>query len=103
MKLDFYFRFGGDYTNKLYHWELYDKRKLDMNRKAVTRNNAWITSGEVIAENIDQAKEKLGNSFDLNSGKYILNFDLGEKYIAPHYVQDDGNPDVFIEEFLLED
>lgn len=74
-----------------------------MNRLVSTRNDAWITSGKVIAETIKEAKEKLNDSFDLNSGKYILNFDLGEKYIVPHYVQDDGNPDVFIEEFLLED
>lgn len=89
--------------NKLYKWELYDKSKIDMNRKAVTRNNAWITFGYVIAADIEQAKEKLNDSFDLESGRYILNFDLGEKFIADPYVQDNKNDDVFIEEFLLEE
>ena len=52
---------------------------------------------------IKEAKEKLADIFDLDSGKYILNFDLGERYITPYHVQDNKNQDVFIEEFLLEE
>lgn len=88
--------------NKLYKWDLYDKNKIDMDRLAATRYDAWITSGHVIAETIEEAKKKLGDSFRLNSGKYILNFDLGEEYIAPYYAQDNRNPDVFIDEDLLD-
>lgn len=88
--------------NKLYRWELYDKSKLNMKRLATTRNDAWITSGYVVAETIKDAKEKLADSFDLDSWKYVLNFDLGERYITPYHVQDNKNQDVFIEEFLLE-
>ena len=87
--------------NKLYRWELYDKSKLNMKRLVTTINDAWITSGYVVAETIKEGKEKLADSFDLDSGKYILNFDLGERYIAPYHVQDNKNQDVFIEEFLL--
>ena len=89
--------------NKLYKWDLYDKRKLNMNRLATTRHEAWITSGCVIAENIEEAKVKLADCFDMESGNYILNFDLGEKYIKSYYVQDNKNQDVFIEEFLLKE
>ena len=87
--------------NKLFSWELYDKSKIDMHRIIATINEAWITSGYVIAENIDEAKEKLSNSFDFTSGKYILNFDLGESFMNKSYVQDNKNSDVFIEDFLL--
>ena len=89
--------------NKLYSWDLYDKSKIDPHRLATTRHKAWVTSGYVIAENIDEVKEKVGMSFDLSSGKFILNFDLGKSFINQYYVQDDKNSDVFIEEFLLED
>ena len=73
-----------------------------MKRLATTRNDAWITSGYVVVETIKDAKEKLADSFDLDSWKYVLNFDLGGRYIAPYHVQDNKNQDVFIEEFLLE-
>jgi len=89
--------------NKLYRWDLYDKSKIDPHRLATTRHEAWVTSGYVIAENVDEVKEKVGMSFDLASGKFILNFDLGEAFIDQYYVQDDKNSDVFIEEFLLEE
>lgn len=88
--------------NKLYSWDLYDKSKIDSRRLATTIHEAWITSGYVIAENIDEAKEKIGMSFDLTNGKYVLNFDLGESFMNKYYIQDDKNSDVFIEEFLLE-
>lgn len=87
--------------NKLYSWDLYDKSKIDPHRLATTRHKAWVTSGYVIAENIDEVKEKLGKSFDLASGKYMLNFELGEAFMNESYVQDNKNSDVFIEEFLL--
>lgn len=74
-----------------------------MNRLATTRHEAWITSGCVIAENIEEAKLKLADIFDMISGNYILNFDLGEEHIKPYYVQDNKNHDVFIEETLLEE
>lgn len=35
------------------------------------------------------------------SGKYMLNFELGEAFMNESYVQDNKNSDVFIEEFLL--
>lgn len=89
--------------NKLYSWDLYDKSKIDPHRLATTIYEAWITSGHVIAESIDEAKEKVGMSFDLASGKFVLNFDLGEAFINQYYVQDDKNSDVFIEEFLLKE
>ena len=89
--------------NKLYSWDLYDKSKIDPHRIATTIYEAWITSGYVIAETIDDAKEKLSDSFDLISGKYILNFELGESFMDKQYVQDDRNSDVFIEEFLLKE
>lgn len=89
--------------NKLYSWDLYDKSKIDPHRLATTIHEAWITSGYVIAENVNEAKEKIGMSFDLVSGKCVLNFDLGEAFMNKHYVQDDKNSDVFIEEFLLEE
>lgn len=88
--------------NKLYSWDLYDKSKIDSRRLATTIHEAWITSRYVIAENIDEAKEKIGMSFDLTNGKYVLNFDLGESFMNKYYIQDDKNSDVFIEEFLLE-
>lgn len=74
------------YTNKLYSWDLYDKSKIDLYRVATTIYEAWITSGYVIAENIDEAKEKLGSSFDLESGKCILNSELGESFTKKYYV-----------------
>ena len=46
---------------------------------------------------IKDAKEKLADSFDLESGKYVLNFDLGERYVASYYVQDNKNQDVYKE------
>lgn len=88
--------------NKLYKWELYDKNKFNMKWLDTSRDSAWITSGYVIAGTIKEAKEKISDCFDMDSGKYILNFDLGECFIAPYYVQDNKNQDVFIEEFLLE-
>lgn len=39
----------------------------------------------------------------MDSGNYILNFDLGEEYAKSYYVQDNKNQDVFIEEFLLKE
>lgn len=87
--------------NKLYNWDLYDKRKLDINRLFSTRNNAWVTSGCVLAKNIEEAKVKIADCFDMESGNYILNFDLRDEYVKPYYVQDNKNQDVFIEEFLL--
>lgn len=89
--------------NKLYSWDLYDKSKIDSHRLAMTIHEAWITSGYVIAESVDEAKEKIGRSFDLASGKCVLNFDLGEAFMNKYYVQDNKNSDVFIEEFLLEE
>lgn len=87
--------------NRLYNWDLYDREKIDSDRIITTIYEAWITSGYVIAANIDEAKEKLGKSFDLASGKYMLNFELGEAFMNESYVQDNKNSDVFIEEFLL--
>lgn len=87
--------------NKLYHWDLYDKNKIDMNRLAVTINGAWVTSGYVIAKDIDEAKRKVSESFDIESGRFILNFDLGEAFIGKIYVQDGENSDVFVEDFVV--
>lgn len=103
LKSGFYWQNGGVIMNKLYDWDLYDRRKLDMNRLYSTRNDAWVTSGCVLAENIEEAKLKLAECFDMGSGKYILNFDLGEEYIKPYYIQDNKNKNVFIEKFLIKE
>lgn len=89
--------------NKLYNWDLYDKNKIDMNRLAITVDEAWVTSGYVIAKDIDEAKRKISDGFDIKSGRFILNFDLGESFIEESYVQDNKNTDVFIKEFLLDE
>lgn len=89
--------------NKLFQWDLYKKSKLDMNCINVnTLNSAWITSGYVIAESVEEAKEKIGHSFDLKEGDCILSFDLGESHTEYMYVQDEKHADVFIQEYLLE-
>lgn len=87
--------------NRLYSWDLCDRNKINSDKIATTIHEAWITSGYVIAENVGEAKEKLRSSFDLESGKYVLNFELGKSFMSKSYVQDDGNQDVFIEGFLL--
>lgn len=88
--------------NKLFHWDLYKKSKLGMDHINVeTLNNAWITSGYVIAETVEEAKEKIGHSFDLK-GDCILSFELGKSHTEYKYVQDGKHVDVFIEEYLLE-
>lgn len=89
--------------NKLFHWGLYKKSKLDINHITVDAlNNAWITSGYVIAESVEEAKEKIGYSFDLKEGDCITNFDLGKSHSEYMYVQDNRHTDVFIDEYLLE-
>ena len=88
--------------NKLYHWTLYDKNKIDMTRLATTINRAWITSVYVIAKDIDEAKRKISESFDIESGRFILNFDLGDAFISKTYVQDGENSDVFVEDFVID-
>lgn len=88
---------------KLFEWDLYKKSRLDMNRINVnTLNDAWITSGYVIAETVEEAREKLRHSFNLEEGDCILSFDLDESHIKCMYVQDSRHADVFIEEYLLE-
>lgn len=89
--------------NKLYRWDLYDKNKIDMNRLATTVDEAWVTSGYVIAKDIDEAKRKISDGFDIESGRFILNFDLGESFMEEPYVQDNKNTDIFIKEFLLDE
>ena len=92
----------GDLTIQEF-FNMLNENNDDSRRLATTIHEAWITSGYVIAENIDEAKEKIGMSFDLTNGKYVLNFDLGESFMNKYYIQDDKNSDVFIEEFLLEE
>lgn len=43
--------------NRLYNWDLYDREKIDSDRIITTIHEAWITSGYVIAENIDEEKK----------------------------------------------
>lgn len=75
---------------KLYKFDLFFKE--DRKKR--------ITSGYVVADSIEMAKKELAKSFNLDSGKYVTNFDLGDSYIAKPYFQDDRNDNVFIEEFL---
>ena len=88
--------------NKLSHWALYDKNKVDTMRLAMTINKAWVTSGYVIAKNVDEAKKKISKTFDIESGRFILNFDLGDAFISKTYVQDRENSDVFVDDFVVD-
>ena len=53
--------------NRLYNWDLYDREKIDSDRIVTTIYEAWITSGYVIAANIDEAKEKLGKIWQVEN------------------------------------